>query len=102
MSQHIKVAKRVYAKLKGKHSVTLQEVRQCFANVDGQFLEDTRECHKTDPVTMWFIAETDKGRALKVCFVREENTEKAVTLYVKTAYEPNEDEVRIYDKYART
>ena len=58
-------------------------------------LEDLRENHKTDPTTMWFIAETHKGRKLKVCFVQV-----ATEINVKTAYEPNDQELRIYNEKA--
>ena len=60
-------------------------------------LEDTRENNKTQPPTRWFIAETDHGRLLKVVFVRRDDG----YIYLKTAYEPNEVEVNIYEKYAR-
>ena len=57
-------------KLQLKHQVSLEEVKQCFLNRDGGLLEDEREDHKTTPLTEWFIAETDQGRKLKVCFVQ--------------------------------
>ncbi len=95
ISSHITIAPAILVKLNQKHGVTQREVEPCFDNRAGGFLEDAREDHKTDPVTRWFIGETNKGRELKVCFVIA-----AGAVHVKTAYEPNQDEVRIYNKYA--
>jgi uncharacterized DUF497 family protein len=85
----------ILTKLQERHNVSLHEVRQCFINRDGGFLEDNREEHKTNPPTEWFIAETNQGRLLKVCFVQI-----GTEIDIKTAYEPNEDEIRIYKLYA--
>lgn len=86
----------VIKKLTEIHNVTSDEVEQCFYNRLKGLLEDTGEQHKTDPATMWFIAETDEGRSLKVVFIELPSE----TYEIKTAYEPNADEVRIYEKYA--
>ncbi|ROT98690.1 ADP-ribosyl-(dinitrogen reductase) hydrolase [Marinobacter sp. R17] len=91
----IKCSSAVKQKLAQKHGVSLEEVQQCFANRDGHLLEDTREEHKTDPPTQWFIAETDFGRRLKVAFIL-----KGGNILLKTAYEPNATEERIYKKFA--
>jgi hypothetical protein len=72
------------------------KVEECFYNRIKGLLEDTREQYKTNPPTMWFIAETNEGRSLKVVFIELLNG----TYEIKTAYEPNEDEVKIYEKYA--
>jgi uncharacterized DUF497 family protein len=96
MALNLNVSDAVIKKLHEKHHVTRVEVEECFYNRIKGLLEDTREQHKTNPATMWFIAETDEGRSLKVVFVELENE----TYEIKTAYEPNEDEVRIYEKYA--
>ena len=92
---NINLSEAVAEKLQQKHSVCQVEVRQCFINRDGGLLEDTRNDHKTDPVTEWFIAETNKGRRLKICFVQIGSE-----IDVKTAFEPNDEEVRIYDAKA--
>lgn len=81
--------------LSQKHGVTELEVRQCFYNREGKFAYDTREEHKTHPPTLWFIAETDAGRRLKVVFQRYNNTEYVI----KSAYEPNAEEERLYQMY---
>lgn len=94
MAPKIHMSGSVLAKLESKHSVTSNEVFQCFANRAGKSLIDTREDHKTDPPTEWFIAETDAGRRLKICFLVQDGT-----VYLKTAYPPNDVEERIYQKY---
>lgn len=68
---------------------------ECFTNRTHVFLEDTREDHKTDPATLWFISENDYGRHLKVCFMTD-----GQQISIKSAYVPNADEERIYKKYA--
>lgn len=97
MKHHqLKISERILKKLKDKHRVKIEEVWECFINRIGGFLEDTRTSHRTEPPTMWFIAETDKGRLLKVVFMElsDGNYE------IKTAYEPNDTEVTIYEKYS--
>lgn len=69
IQMQISVSKRVAEKLRYKHDVTLFEVKECFLNCSKGFLEDTRLNNKTNPPTMWFIAETDRGRCLKVVFM---------------------------------
>ncbi|RRQ19921.1 BrnT family toxin [Thiohalobacter thiocyanaticus] len=89
------VSSRVKAKLIEKHSVSEEEVIQCFATREGGFLKDTREEHLTDPPSQWFVAETYFGRILKVVFIMEDGD-----IYIKTAYPANSKEIRIYEKYA--
>lgn len=90
------ISSKIAEKLKSKHSVTEEEVDQCFSNRDGVFLTDTREDHRSDPPTLWFIAETDYGRLLKVAFVSRDGN-----IFLRTAYQPNAEEVRIYNKCAK-
>lgn len=89
------ISTKVMAKLASKKPpVTKEEIEQCFVNCEGGYLEDDREEHASDPPTMWFIAETFFGRKLKVVFIqREEN------ISIRTAYDPNEEEIKIYLKY---
>ncbi|EAA8759593.1 hypothetical protein LB105_003636 [Salmonella enterica] len=75
--------------------VTEEDIVQCFSNRDGNFLEDTRENHKSDPPTQWFISETDYGVKLKVVFVYYPDRGVAI----RTAYAPNDTEVSIYKTY---
>lgn len=92
----LKFSAEVVFKLKIKHKMSKEEVEACFLNRTKGLLEDTREQHKTDPPTMWFIAETDYGRLLKIVFI-----ELPDGIYqIKTAYEPNNSEVKIYERYA--
>lgn len=91
----LKYSSAVKQKLAEKHGVSLEEIQQCFGNREGGLLEDTREDHKTDPVTQWFIAETDYGRRLKVVFILKNGD-----ILLKTAYGPNAKEEAIYAKYA--
>ena len=69
----------------------MQEVQQCFANRTGRYLKDTRARHKTNPPSQWFIAETDKGRKLKIVFLIDKGN-----LVIKSAFEPEDAAVRIY------
>jgi len=83
-------------KLQDKHAVTKDEIIQCFANrTTDRFLEDKRENHKTIPPTLWFVAETNHGRKLKVVFVQRPDG----CIDIKTAYIANPVELRIYAKY---
>lgn len=91
----IRCSTAVKQKLAERHGVNLDEVQQCFANREGGLLEDTREAHKSDPPTQWFIAETDYGRRLKVAFIFKDGN-----IFLKTAYGPNDKEEAIYQRYA--
>jgi hypothetical protein len=75
--------------------VTASEILQCFLNRSCSFLEDTREQNKTRPPTKWFISATNQQRLLKIIFIR-----KRSQIIIKTAYDPNAEELRIYRKYA--
>ncbi|MEX1221914.1 MAG: ADP-ribosyl-(dinitrogen reductase) hydrolase [Idiomarina sp.] len=88
------ISPRLKDKLQRKHHVTEEMVREAFANRSGGLLQDTREEHSTIPPTQWFIAETDDGIKLKICFVFESGK-----IYIKTAYRANKTEQRIYQKH---
>jgi len=91
------ISPQVLAKLANKNPpVTRREVEQCFDNRYGALLLDVREENKTDPPTQWFIAPTNKDRELKIVFVRRDKD-----IHLKTAYDPNTEEVRIYTKFGR-
>jgi hypothetical protein len=85
------VSTSILEKLKNKHNVEKREAEQCFENIDGPLLVDDREDHKTDPQTLWFISKTNKDRLLKIAYIQ-----KGHMVYLKTCYEPNEDEIQIY------
>ncbi len=89
------ISQQVLQKLADKHRVTRAEVEQCFENRVGGLLLDPREEHLTDPPTLWFLADTDAGRKLKVVYVQ-----RGELVFLKTAYDANEDEKEIYmDKF---
>lgn len=96
LQNNFKISKRIIEKLEKKHKVSVAEIWECFLNRTQGLLEDTRLDHRTSPPTLWFIAETDHGRLLKIVFI--ELTDG--TYEIKTAYEPNDNEVKIYERYA--
>ncbi|MDD5058613.1 MAG: hypothetical protein PHQ60_12150 [Sideroxydans sp.] len=80
-------------KLTDKHGVTRREIEQCFENKIGNYLEDDREEHRTDPPTLWFVAPTNCNRLLKVIFVFLDGN-----IYIKSAYEPSPQVVDMYER----
>jgi len=90
----IYISQKIEAKLRNDHSVTEKEVRECLLNMDGNPLKDTREDNATTPPTLWFVANTNKGRKLKVCIIVRDGV-----IHIKTAYDANSEEIRIYNKY---
>lgn len=90
----IRKSDSVQEKLKNKHNVYDVELQQCFENRTGELLKDPREDHQSDPPTLWFIAPTNKRRLLKVCFIQRGQDQ-----HIRTAYQANEEELRIYRKY---
>lgn len=75
--------------------ITEEDIAQCFANRTGRLLIDDREQNLTNPLTRWFISETDYGLTLKICFIPYNDGR----LVVKTAYVPNKEEVGIYETH---
>ncbi len=91
----LKLSSKIREKLASKvPPVTESEILQCFANRVGCDLLDSREQHKTDPPTRWFIAETDFGRLLKVVYILKDGD-----LIIKTAYGPNPIEKKMYSDF---
>lgn len=86
----------VQEKLKTKHGVDVQEVYECFLNRHGPFFLETRPEHVTDPSSWWFVAETDKGRPLKVIFVRYPDH-----FAIKSAFDPENGQYEEYEKLRR-
>jgi len=91
------ISDAVRSKLDTKHGVSEEEIIECFCNKERthKFLTDTREDHKTDPPTKWFIASTDFGRLLKVVFIQCADG----TISIKSAFPPNDIEIRIYNNH---
>jgi len=90
------ISRRIRDKLLEKHNVTEKEVTECFFNRDRIALKDSREDHLTDPPTLWLISETNHLRELKLLYI----VDKDGNALLKSAYEPNKDEIDIYNKYA--
>jgi hypothetical protein len=93
----IYISEAIARKLRERHNVSEAEVVQCFRNKVGKFATDIRLEHRTDKPTLWFIAETDNRRRLKVVFVRYSKDE----YIIKSAFDPNADEERLYEKYLK-
>lgn len=79
-----------------QRNIRVIEIDQCFLNRDGGLCDELRPEHLTNPITQWFVAETDKGRILKIMYVP---TPEGVDL--KSAYEATAEIIRIYEKYAK-
>lgn len=91
------ISSRVREKLGRKQPPVAQvEIEQCFGSRSGSYLLGERQDNQTDPPTRWFIAETDYGRFLKIVFILKDGD-----VIIKTAYDPNSEEQRIYRKYGR-
>ena len=91
MITNLVIAPAIREKLTTDHGVKEGEVHECFMNRVGPYLDDEEEEHQTDPPTEWFLAETDKGRLLKVIFVCRDGN-----IYLKSAYDANPKTIRIY------
>ncbi len=91
------ISQKVRIKLANKSpAVDQSEIEQCFATRDSSFLEDSRENNITVPPTLWFISDTFMGRLLKIVFIQTSDG----SIVIKTAYEPDQNEKRIYQKYS--
>ncbi|KAB8059516.1 BrnT family toxin [Janthinobacterium lividum] len=88
----IVITPRIDQKLDAKHDVTPEEVDQCFDNKCGVNLIDEREDHKSDPPSLWFIAETNKGRLLKIIYVYRDGK-----YFLKSAFEPGAGDIDTYE-----
>lgn len=101
----IHMSDRIRKKLAERHGVTEEEVCQCFRNVEGEYLLDGREEHRSNPPSYWFIAETNKRRKLKIVFIAQavENPDgtKKTRIDIKTAYPPDPVEVGIYERHGK-
>ena len=92
------ISQEVRQKLASKiPAVSEVEIRECFENRLDDLLKDNRAEHRTKPPTMWFIAETNHLRRLKVVFIQRRSGD----IIIKTAYEPDETEEWIYGSETR-
>jgi hypothetical protein len=86
------ISAAIRAKLSDKSPpVSEEEIIECFSNRWRSYLHDTRANHLTNPITRWFIAETNFGRKLKIAFIPTKDG-----VVIKSAYDPNQTEIRIY------
>jgi len=89
-----KISARVREKLAAAdHAVTVDEVVECFMNLEGPAFRDQRAEHETDPPTQWFVAETDKRRVLKIVYI-----EYPDFFAIKSAYEASQKWVTLYEE----
>ena len=86
---------KVKLKLKKKHDVLFTEVEEAFNNFTGYSLEDKRAEHRTKPPTLWCLSETYDGRLLKIVYIYDQKDNIA---YLRTAYEPDENEVDLWNE----
>lgn len=93
--ENLKISAAVLKKLKDDHNVERPEVEQALQNRQAGLLEDKRAQHKTNPPTLWFIAPTNKWRRLKIVYIQTGSD-----IDLKSAFDPNMEEERIYAKYA--
>jgi len=91
---NLKISADVLYKLEHKHDVTREEIEQCIANRTGKLLQDTREKHKTNPPTLWFLAYTNKLRLLKIVYIQIGDM-----VELKSAFSPNKTEIDIYSRH---
>lgn len=71
-------------------NVTAKEVQECFQNHCGGYCDEQRPEHQNSDglPSLWFVAETNKRRVLKIMFVRRDGN-----IHLKSAY-PATDRVR--------
>lgn len=98
MKVRIIVYPLILDKLRDKHGVSADEVEQAFLNRVGSLAKEVRPHNQGDEDRFWFISTTDKSRELKVVFFIDVDENSPVVI---TAYEPNDDEVKLYEKIQR-
>lgn len=96
--QNLLISPHVLEKIQDKHGLTRKDVEECFVNREGPPLIDSREEHKTDPVTQWFISENYYGKLIKIVFVQLEDGR----ISLKSAYQPSEAVINLYRKKTQT
>ncbi len=90
----IVISPAILEKLENKHRVSRREIEQCFENIEGDYVEDTREEHKTDPATFWFVSPTNQNRKLKVIFVFNNGN-----IYIKSAFDAKQSHIVMYEPF---
>lgn len=67
-----------------KRGIDRETIYQCFLNRDTNFDYKIDEVYRTTPPTLWFCSETDEGRALVVCFMKENESPDII---IKSAFD---------------
>jgi len=88
----------ILEKLKNKHDVSAGEIEEAFLNRHGSLAKEVRPRNQGTEDRFWFVSATDQGRELKVVFFIDAEENQPVVI---TAYEPNDDEVNLYEKIQR-
>lgn len=78
--------------------ITEKDVRECFTNHCRGYCYDRRPQHldREGKPSMWFVAETNARRVLKIMFVRENES-----IVLKSAYPATETVQRLFDKHCK-
>lgn len=87
-----KISKRVQEKI-AKRGIEPDDIAECFMNRTGRYYSDTRARHQTNPPTYWFVSTNDKGRVLKVVFVRYPDY-----FAIKSVFEPEDGSDKLYEE----
>ena len=95
MKVRIIIYPSILEKLKNKHGVSADEVKEAFLNREGSLAKEMRPQNQGMEDRFWFLSATDRGRELKVVFFIDHEEQAPVAI---TAYEPNDDEVLLYEK----
>jgi len=93
----IEASPAILKKMREKHGIDIEEVLECFSNIEHGFIEDTREGNVTNPPTYSFIAETDHGKEIFVCFMQARDR----VIHLKTAFRPDVKRKEFYLKNTR-
>jgi uncharacterized DUF497 family protein len=88
-------SQKVQAKLLAKHRVTMEEVCEALSDRPDYVVIDDREDHASDPPTYWFIAETNRGRRLKIVYIA-----RGDDIFLRTAYPPDKVEIDLFTDMA--
>lgn len=98
------ISPQIRKKLAEKHQVSEDEIRQCFINMDGNYLRDIREDHQTDPPTWWFVSETNRRRQLKVVFIArkvETPDGQQTRIDIKSAFPPSLEDLECWERHGK-
>ncbi len=90
------IGKAILKKCNDRHQVSEAEIREALSRYNGIELEDTREWNKSTPGTKWFLGRTGNGRLLKLVYIPYEDDGVAI---LRTCYEPNPIEIRIFRNF---